>query len=60
MRKVTEQWPFAARAQQLAKLPTIGFVESDTPDLYATGCARSAWWSILSLSARAADHSLLM
>ena len=28
-------WPLAARAQQPAKLPTIGFVGSDTPDLYA-------------------------
>ena len=27
-------WPLAARAQQTAKLPTIGFVGSDSPDLY--------------------------
>ena len=27
--------PLAARAQRPAKLPTIGFVGSDTPDLYA-------------------------
>ena len=25
-------WPLAARAQQPAKLPTIGFVGSDSPD----------------------------
>src|SRR5262245_33456669 len=25
-------WPFAARARQPAKLPTIGFVGSDSPD----------------------------
>jgi putative ABC transport system substrate-binding protein len=28
-------WPLAARAQQPGKLPTIGFVGSDSPDLYA-------------------------
>ena len=28
-------WPRAARAQQPGKLPTIGFVGSDSPDLYA-------------------------
>ena len=27
-------WPLAARAQQPGKLPTIGFVGSDSPDLY--------------------------
>ena len=27
-------WPLAARAQQPANAPTIGFVGSDTPDLY--------------------------
>jgi putative tryptophan/tyrosine transport system substrate-binding protein len=27
-------WPLTARAQQLAKLPTIGFVGSDSPDLW--------------------------
>jgi hypothetical protein len=28
-------WPLAARAQQPAKLPTVGFIGSDTPDAYA-------------------------
>jgi putative ABC transport system substrate-binding protein len=28
-------WPLAARAQQAAKLPTIAFLGSDSPDLYA-------------------------
>jgi putative tryptophan/tyrosine transport system substrate-binding protein len=28
-------WPLAARAQQPAKLPTIGFLNSETPDLFA-------------------------
>jgi putative tryptophan/tyrosine transport system substrate-binding protein len=28
-------WPLAARAQQPAKLPTIGFIGSDSPDPYA-------------------------
>jgi ABC-type uncharacterized transport system substrate-binding protein len=28
-------WPLAARAQQADKLPTIGFIGSDTPDPYA-------------------------
>jgi putative ABC transport system substrate-binding protein len=28
-------WPLAARAQQAGKLPIIGFVGSDSPDLYA-------------------------
>jgi putative tryptophan/tyrosine transport system substrate-binding protein len=27
-------WPLAARAQQAANAPTIGFVGSDTPDPY--------------------------
>ena len=27
-------WPLAARAQQPAKLPTIGFVGPDSPDSY--------------------------
>jgi len=28
-------WPLAARAQQPAKLPTVGFIGSDSPDAYA-------------------------
>ena len=28
-------WPLAARPQQAAKLPTVGFIGSDTPDAYA-------------------------
>jgi putative tryptophan/tyrosine transport system substrate-binding protein len=32
---VTAAWPLAARAQQAAKLPTVGFIGSDTPDAYA-------------------------
>ena len=28
-------WPLAARGQQSGKLPIIGFVGSDSPDLYA-------------------------
>jgi ABC-type uncharacterized transport system substrate-binding protein len=28
-------WPLAARAQQAAKLPTVGFIGSDSPDAYA-------------------------
>src|SRR5215471_5820179 len=32
-------WPFAARAQQVAKLPTIGFLGGATPSLW------SAWVS---------------
>jgi hypothetical protein len=28
-------WPLAVRAQQPTKLPTIGFVGSDSPDPYA-------------------------
>jgi len=28
-------WPLRARAQQPAKLPTVGFIGSDTPDAYA-------------------------
>jgi putative ABC transport system substrate-binding protein len=28
-------WPLAAHAQQPAKLPTIGFIGSDSPDPYA-------------------------
>src|SRR5262245_10486928 len=28
-------WPLGARAQQPAKLPTVGFIGSDTPDAYA-------------------------
>jgi putative tryptophan/tyrosine transport system substrate-binding protein len=28
-------WPLTARAQQPGKLPTVGFVGSDSPDLYA-------------------------
>jgi ABC-type uncharacterized transport system substrate-binding protein len=28
-------WPLAARAQQAANLPTVGFIGSDTPDTYA-------------------------
>jgi hypothetical protein len=31
----TAVWPLAARAQEPAKLPTIGFVGSDSPDPYA-------------------------
>src|SRR5262244_4282781 len=28
-------WPLAARAQQAAKMPTVGFIGSDSPDAYA-------------------------
>src|SRR5262245_47547254 len=28
-------WPLAARAQQPAKMPTVGFIRSDSPDAYA-------------------------
>ena len=28
-------WPLAARAQQPAKLTTVGFIGSDSPDAYA-------------------------
>ena len=28
-------WPLAARAQQPAKMPTVGFIGSDSPDAYA-------------------------
>ena len=28
-------WPLAAHAQQPAKLPTVGFIGSDSPDAYA-------------------------
>ena len=28
-------WPLAARAQQPAKLPTVGFIGSDSPDTYS-------------------------
>src|SRR4249919_1039476 len=32
---VAATWPLAARAQPPAKLPTVGFIGSDTPDAYA-------------------------
>src|SRR5215831_20450824 len=28
-------WPLAARAQPPAKMPTVGFIGSDSPDAYA-------------------------
>jgi putative ABC transport system substrate-binding protein len=28
-------WPLVARAQQPAKMPTVGFIGSDSPDAYA-------------------------
>jgi putative ABC transport system substrate-binding protein len=28
-------WPLAAQAQQPPKLPTVGFIGSDSPDVYA-------------------------
>jgi putative ABC transport system substrate-binding protein len=34
-------WPFATRAQQLAKLPTIGFLGQSTPAVENHGWRRS-------------------